>query len=235
MKKIVMIAMFLLLAVGMSLSVFAGPGGFVSSPSAKIAPTLEEVVPEDEECTAQVVITGYGNRSNLSEENRLLIEAAYTSIVGASSLSDINADLASLAEIGEVSIDEFAISDLFDVTRADCEGHENHGSLTLTIKVADPIENLVCLLHYTGNAWEIVSGELSEDGMTITFTGTDFSPYAIVVSNVELAEEADSNWGWIIALVTGGTASLGGGGWYFLTQTQTGAKVLAAIFKKKKA
>ena len=54
--------------------------------------------------------------------------------------------------------------------------------ITLTISLkSDSFENFVALLHYTGSAWEVVKDAKVENGV-LTFSASNFSPFAVVVS-----------------------------------------------------
>lgn len=57
MKRVLAILMVMILAMSMSVAVFATPDDFVKSPPSQIIPEVEEFDPEDDDCTAILVVT----------------------------------------------------------------------------------------------------------------------------------------------------------------------------------
>ena len=62
MKKILALLLAVVMAFAVSVTVFAGPGQFVQSPSNNNAPELIEGENENEDCTAKFVVTPYKDR-----------------------------------------------------------------------------------------------------------------------------------------------------------------------------
>ncbi len=183
MKKVLIFCLVMVLAFSMSLTVVADDGGFVSSPTGKKAPVLDSFTNESEDCEADLIISSYTDRAQLPEETRKALEDAYADIKGTYDLSTLNIALAKYAlELG-VPVSHLAVSDLFDISCAHDDGHEEHGEFTLTLK-SDSLQNFVCLLHYINGEWVIVeNAEVDKNGRGLTFTEDEFSPFAIVVYN----------------------------------------------------
>ncbi len=181
MKKLLLLCLTVVMALSMTLTVFADNGGFLISPSLNKAPRMIGFRPGSEDCEAEIVITPYAERKKLSAEGKAEIEAAYDSIKGTTDLSTLTADLTAIAASMNISVKDLAVSDLFDMTYINCthEEHEEHGYFTITLQ-ADTLKGFVSLLHYDNGTWEVVS-DAQADGDEITFKIDDFSPFAIVV------------------------------------------------------
>jgi hypothetical protein len=201
MKKVIIVCMVFMMMVSMTVPVFATPGAFVSSPSKNPSPELIEANNASKNCTAEIIITAYGNRDQLSAELRQMLEEAYAAIVGTQDVSALNAQLKTLAgELG-INTSDLAVSDLFDISATDCDGHSEHGHFDITLK-ADTLKNFVCLLHYTNGSWVIVDGaEVTNEGKYLEFTEDEFSPFAIVVSTADIVVPPEPNNTWLIILI----------------------------------
>lgn len=181
MKKLLVICLSIIMVATMSITAFAAPGGFISSPSGKSAPELVEYSNEDENCTAKLKITAYSERDSLSDSLRETFEAAYNSIANTSDLTQLNSELSDIADKLNTSADNFAVSDFFDLNYSDCDLHEEHGKFTIKLK-ADVLDNFVALMYFNGEEWVIVeSAEVSSDNVYLTFASQDLGPFAIVV------------------------------------------------------
>lgn len=221
MKKLLTICMVLVLALAMSTSLLAA-GSFVSSPSGNPAPELVEGTNTTEGCEAELIITAYADRANLSEEARQAIETVYAAIVGTEDLGSLHTGLADIAAAKGTTTDKLAVSDLFDISSTDCDGHEAHGHFDITLK-AESLANFVCLLHFYDGAWHIVEGaEVTNNGEHLEFDEDEFSPFAIVVSTGTVNPPAKNNTGVIIAIVCAIVVAGGAVAGYF-------------FYKKKKA
>ena len=97
MKKVLAICLMIVMVVSMSVTSFAAPGGFVSSPSGNPAPTVVDFDPSNDNCTGWLVITPYGDKEDLSDVLRSLLEKAYNDIVNSDDLTKLNAELAKIA------------------------------------------------------------------------------------------------------------------------------------------
>jgi len=67
MKKLAILCLSVVMLLSLGLTVFAAPGGFVSSPSGNPAPELIDSVNKTEGCTAQLKITPYSERNTLDD------------------------------------------------------------------------------------------------------------------------------------------------------------------------
>lgn len=180
MKKLIMISLAVIIALGMSISAFAATGSFVASPSKNQAPILSDVKTEAEGSTIKLVISSYADRDQLSAEDRTNIETAYAKIMGAKNLGELNTSITAVATKLGVDIADLAVSDLFDISIAEVEG--NPGKITVMLK-AETLKNFACLLHYHNGEWVVVEdAKVSEDGEHLEFSTNDFSPFAIVVN-----------------------------------------------------
>jgi hypothetical protein len=182
MKKFLAFCLALVLVMSMSVTVFAAYGGFVSSPPANSAPELDSFKPADDDCTANIVITPYGDKEELSEFLRQLFEKAYNDILTSDDLTKLNADLAELAKSLNISGTDLAVSELFDLHVTDCDTHEGHFEFEIVLK-AESLKNFVGLLHMTTDGkWELIKdAKVLSDGQRLSFSVDSFSPFAIVV------------------------------------------------------
>lgn len=227
MKKILAFSMVLLLALLMTVAVTADPGAFISSPSGNSAPTLIDFSNESDACTAEIKICAYSDRDTLDDAARAKLEEAYASIVGTTDLGSLNSALKDLAEKLQISSDQLAVSDLFDISYVDCDAHTDHGEFTITLKPT-VLENYACLLHYNGSAWELVEySEVSEDGAHLTFVTDDLSPFAIVVHDGTAVLPVDDDGNQTAVIVLGAVAVLG-------AAATVASTVMVRIFYKKR-
>ena len=81
MKKLLVIGIVIVMLVSATLTAFAAPDGFITSPSGKPGPEIITFDPRDDECTAELIITPFGERQDLPDFLQSLIEKAYDSIV----------------------------------------------------------------------------------------------------------------------------------------------------------
>ena len=227
MKRILMTCLVIVLAVCLCVPAFAEDtnGGFTASPSGNSAPTLVGANNGCENCEAQLIITAYGDRDQLSEEALKAIEEAYAAIVDAEKLTSLNKKLAEIAKEKGVSPESLVVSDLFDISYVATEGHAAHGHYEITLKTKT-LENFVTLLHYYEGEWLIVEGATTSTAAGydyLTFSESKFSPFAIVVSTEQVKVEADEEKeeekpevpaGVIVAICVPAALVLGGAGWF---------------------
>lgn len=181
MKKLLTVVIAIAMMLTMAITAFANPGSFVDSPSKNKAPELVEGTNKDAECDANIVVTAYGDRHLMSEDDRLDIEKAYNDVVNTTDLSTLNSALGELAKKLGVDAADFSVSDLFNVSITDCGSHNEHGAFNVTLK-ADTLDNFICLLRYVDGAWQVVEGaKMTDDGKNIKFEESEFGPFAIVV------------------------------------------------------
>lgn len=215
MKKVLTFCLMLALVMSLSVSVFAN--GFVSSPSRNQAPELIEATNKTEDCVSEIIIKAYADRAELSDEARAQIEAAYASIVDTVDISSLNDAIADIVEDLGIKASDLAVSDLFDISSTDCEGHEDHGDFDIVLK-AETLKNFVCLIHYYNGEWHVVDGaEVTNNGEHLEFTEGEFSPFAIVVSTVDFEPKKD-NTAAVVTTVAVSTVAVAGaatGGYFF--------------------
>ncbi len=207
MKKFITVCLMILMLVSMSTFVFAENGGFIQSPSSNQAPELVEGENEADDCVAQILITAYADRENLSEEVRTKLEESYKEIMENANLSALNEELEEIAKDNGVKSTDFAVSDMFDITATHCESHDEHGHFDIVLK-AETLKNFVCLLHYFNGEWHIVpDAKVTGNGEHLEFTAEEFSPFAIVVNTAAPgADEPQNNltvaiYGIVIAVI----------------------------------
>lgn len=183
MKKIATLCLSVVMLLSLSLTVFAAPGVFVSSPSSKPAPELVAFINMSEDCVAQLKLGSYAERHTLDEATRKQLEEAYDQIVNSLGDNDFSRILEKLAKENDMLVSGLSVSDLFDISAYGCDDHEGHEGFTITIK-AETIDGVIGLLHMNGDIWEIVSvSNIDEANNTMTFYVENLSPFAIVVDN----------------------------------------------------
>lgn len=201
MKKTVAILLIVMIAMMMSVTAFADPGAFISSPSFNAAPSLIEFqAPEN--CPAVVEIASYSNRQLLPDEKRIMLENAYSDIASGTDLTKLNSKLAEVAEQTNIAVDKLAVSELFDISYGNCDDHDDHGMITVTIRPAT-LDKFVGLLHYNGTEWTLIdNAKVGDNGIYLTFSVSEFSPFAIVLNTGDepVAEEESSNL-WVHAAI----------------------------------
>lgn len=186
MKKVFAMILAVVMVLTLSVSVCAAPGKFVQSPSHNSAPHLISVVKGSEDCTAELIITPYNERNKLPTELKTLIEKAYSEIASSDDLTKLNADLAALAATQKIAGVNLKVSDLFDIRYEGCTNHDETHSFTIVLG-ADTLRRFVGLLHMNLNGeWELIdNAKVINNGEALSFTVSDFSPFAIVVDTSE--------------------------------------------------
>ncbi len=192
MKKALVFVLALVMSLTLSLTAFAAPNGFTVSPGANAAPEIMDFENSSEGCLAELILAAYADRASLDADTRAALEAAYGDIVNASNLGSLTADLAALAQTLGIKIEDLAVSELFDIEHT-CDEHDGHGG-KFTIKLkSQALQGFVGLLHKNGDKWELVDdATLASDGLYITFSVSDLSPFAIVVKTDSGTESPDS-------------------------------------------
>ena len=191
MKKVLAICLMMVMVLSMSVNVFAASGGFVSSPSGNPAPTVVSFKPSDDDCTAQLVVTPYGDKHDLSDALRAMLEKAYNSIVNSDDLTKLNAELAKIAADKNIVGTDLAVSDLFDIHVTGCDYHDEHVDFDITLDV-DTLSHFVGLLHMNKDGvWELVTdAEVINNGEHLKFSVDSFSPFAIVVDTSSVTPDS---------------------------------------------
>lgn len=206
MKKVLAICLTMVMVVGMSVTVFAAPNGFVSSVSGNTAPSIVTFEPSDDDCTANLVITPYGDRSDLPDALRTIFEKAYNEIVNSNNLTELNAELAKIAANKKIDGKKLAVSDLFDIHVTGCDFHDGHVDFDVILD-ADTLSHFVALLHMNKNGeWELVAdAEVVNNGEHLKFSVDSFSPFAVVVDttdgNGDVPQTGDNGMVYIYAIL----------------------------------
>ncbi len=211
MKKLLVISIMILMVFSMLLPAYAE--GFVSSPSRNKAPVLVSAVAEKND-RAGVTVVAYADRDQLDANAKADIEAAYASIVDASGAAALNAELADEAAKVNVPAADLAVSDLFDLSPKSYDPKAD-GDMTVKLE-ADTLGNFVGCLHFKDNAWELVEDAEVEAGV-ITFTVSEFSPFAFVVSTGAVPTPSESGMsGAVIAIIVVAAVLVIGAAVFFL-------------------
>ena len=228
MKKFMMLCMVVLMVVGLSVPVAAEVGGFITSPSSNQAPEVIEGENKNKDCEAEIIITAYANRDQLSDEKRQALEAAYAEIVGTEDLSVLNKKIKKAAKKLGVDVTELAVSDLFDISMTECADHSKHGKFDVTLN-SETLENFVCLIHYYDGEWTVVKkAEINEENY-LEFTQGEFSPFAIVTYTGEQNIQKDKN-ALLVGVIVASSATAGVA-IYLGVKFGTFAKMFAKIAK----
>lgn len=217
MKKVLVLCLTAIMIASMCVCAFADTGLFVKSPSVNKAPALESFEALSEDCEAKVVITAYADRATLSQAKKDALEDIYEAV--AAGKTDALADVfAKLAADKKVDAKKLAISDLFDISNTDCDGHNEHKGFSIKLN-AETLKNFVGLVHYKDGKWEVVADAKVVDGDTLTFSVDSLSPFAIVVDSGKLPSDTGDNSN--IAL------------WVMVLSASALAVVLVALKKKR--
>lgn len=181
MKKIIAILLSLVFVVSMSLTVMAA-NNFVSSPSGRPAPIIISFDPADEDCTAQIIVTPYGDIEELSEELEALMRKAYDSVISAEDLAELNDEFAKYVKSLKIDGSNLAVSDLFDLHVEGCNFHDSHVDFEIVLE-PETLKNFVGLLHMNKDGeWEFINNaEVLSNGSHLKFSVESLSPFAIVV------------------------------------------------------
>ena len=182
MKKAFAMVLVMVLALTMSVSVFAAPGRFVNSPSGNAAPVLISFERHNEDCTAELIITPYSERYTLPEALLDLIQRAYNEIVASKDLTTLHKDLADLAAAKKIKGVDLKVSDLFDVRYEGCETHDESHTFTIVLG-ANTLNRFVGLMRLKPNGeWELIkNAQIVDGGKALRFTISEMSTLAIVV------------------------------------------------------
>ena len=196
MKKLLAICLTLVLVMCMSVTAFAA-GGFVKSPSGNEAPTITDT-DKDEDCPAEVVITPYGDRDDLSEEDRKAIEEAYKDILENEDLTKLVEELKEIAEELGVDPTSLSVSELFDVSIEGCTDHSKHGNIDVTIR-PNTLNNYAALLAFENGKWTVVKTVVNNDALK--FTADKWGPYAIVLSKTNVSPQTSDATPYALAVI----------------------------------
>ncbi|MBR4282088.1 MAG: hypothetical protein IKT35_00065 [Clostridia bacterium] len=225
MKKVLSICLAMMLVLCLGATALAAHSDFVKSPSVSNAPEVEYFKPLDEDCTANLVITPFGDLDKLPPASREDFQIAYDTIIKTDDITKLNDELAKKAQDLGIKPEDVGISDLFYVGCEGCDDHDNHTNGGKIIMDIDTPETFIGVIYLDDNGkWQWVEGAFINSDGKLEFIAPDLdAPYAIVVDN--------SNG------VSPGTGE-GLGIFFWIAFASTAALLLVLVllfFKKKRA
>ena len=196
MKKILSLFIAVVMILSMSVATFAASDDFFGSPSKKPAPELVDSEHEDPNCTGELIIVSYGDRDDLTDDQKDKFEDAYDSIVDAEDLSDLN---------NKLTDDDLAVGDLFGIKLTEDEDHGNHGNTNVSLKI-DNADSFDSLIAFDGEKWVVVDASLNGDVLNFSYKLGDFSVFAIVVNTGDAPQTGDTfSWVYVALMVASAT------------------------------
>lgn len=209
MKKMLVICCALLMVMSMSTVAFAATGGFVSSPTGNMAPTVEDFKAADADCTAELKVTPYSERFDLPAVLQELTQKAYDEIRGSKDLTTLNDALAEQAEEMKIAGANLAVSDLFVLHTEGCVDHESHKEFDVTL-ASDKLKNFVALMYMNENGeWVLVEDAKVVNSEHLVFTADVFAPFAVVVEQEAMQTgETSRTWLYLAIMAASATAML---------------------------
>ncbi len=198
MKKIIAILFSIICVLSLAVPTFAENSYFDESPTGKPTPSLGEGV-------ENVTIVGYGNRDTLTDEQRVLFEAAYNSI--ATPTDNMNQVLATLADKYGIDIADLAISDLFYLA----ETAEVEGAHSIELS-SENFDKYVALLSYENGEWKILDDAKVDENGNLVFDSENLGVHAVVIRTDGQVTTPDEGIGagGIVAIVIGAVVVAGG-------------------------
>jgi hypothetical protein len=163
----------------MTVAAFAAPEGFVHSPTGRPAPGIVTFDPADDDCSAKLVITPYGDKDALPEDIKKQLEKAFDDIINADNLKDLCDGLADV--VGNKTA---KVSDLFNVHTTDCKTHDDHVDFDVVLE-ADNLKNFAGLMYRDNDGKWVLVKDAKVSGNHLKFSLDNFdgaAPFAIVVT-----------------------------------------------------
>ena len=133
MKKLLAILLAVVMVCSLSVTAFAA-GAFIESPSFFEVPTIIEFENVSHECPADLIISPYSKRDDLSADKKAELIAAYDQISSIKDVTTLNADFKAATEKMGLVPAQLVVSDLFDVSYYGCDLHTEHGGFTITLQ-----------------------------------------------------------------------------------------------------
>lgn len=186
MKKVFAICLALVMVFALSVTVCAAPGSFVNSPSGNDAPIIVDFENESDDCTANLDITSYGDRNELSDADKKEMEDAYNQIKTSTDLTDMFSGLNAIVNELNILPSDLAVSDLFHIDYTDCVEHDEHGAFKIKLS-ADTLKGFAGLIQYLNGEWKLIENAKVEDGQYLIFNADELSTFAIVVDSTKSA------------------------------------------------
>ena len=250
MKKVVVLLIAAALMVAMTLPAFAA--GFTPSVTAKSAPTVvPQIGPDGKEYDAIIrdangnviayvpkeylIVTPVSGADAATAEIRSRLKTAYQTIQSASSLIELNSQLAqTIKEISpDISVDDLVVRDLFDVAlMGDYASYLLTSGTTITIHLeldADSALLLAVLNSQDGVTWSIIpNDDITRSGdYTVDLVLERLGVFAFLYDGGKLSVDPNGPK----SPQTGGSAG-GSAGW--LAVGGTGIFAAVVYFAKKK-
>ncbi len=178
MKRVMTLAVVLVMALTLCVPAFATLGSFVQSPSWNDGIMLMNFEHDEPNCVCELIITAYKDRDTLSAEQKADIEAAYSTIVNNTDLTNLVGDITKVT--GEES-EDLAISDLFFAHVIKKNRATSTGEYTVTI-AGDTLDNMETLIRYEDGKWSIVEDAKILSNGNLEFTVGELGAFAVVVN-----------------------------------------------------
>ena len=170
MKKVLAICLMMVMLVTMSVSVFAAPNGFVSSPSTNTAPPVVDFKPSNGSTTITLNVVPYGERHEMEQELLEVFEEAYKTITEAENVTDLTEELKTIVEEKNIEPEKVAISDMFDIHTEGTVTDSGKIEYEITLDL-EMLSHFVALLHMKDGKWEVVEdAQVVGDGQHLKFS-----------------------------------------------------------------
>lgn len=205
MKKVFSICLALVMVFALSVTVCAAPGSFVNSPSSNDAPVIVEFENEDHDCVADLDVTSYADRNDLSEVDKKEMEDAYDLIKNSTDLTEMFSGLNAVVEELNILPTDLAVSDLFHIDYLNCVEHTEHGAFKIKLS-ADTLKGFAGLIQYVNGEWKMIDNAVVEDDQYLIFTAEELSTFAIVVDSTKSATTSPVTGDPTLAILAGAVA-----------------------------
>ena len=182
MKKVFAICLAVVMVFALGINVMAAPNNFVESPSNDRAPIIIEGTDNNGDCTTIVVVTPYGDRENLTPEQKENFENAYNQIVNADNLEEMFSGITSIVSPGTV-ITDLAVSDLFNMSYSDPNYKGGPGSFKIELP-SETLSGFVGLIQFIDGKWSVIEGAVV-NGNNLSFTVDQLGTIAVVVDRTK--------------------------------------------------
>ena len=197
MKKIIGLMLVVVLALSISVTVFAAETDFVPSINEKSAPEItkitvttidgEFVCQQHEECVIVTPVSEITEEDRLSDATKNLLVEMFNKIKAAAKLSDVFT--------GYSEVDNMVVRDLFDVSSI-CDGLDavfpkDGTTIEITFDLGVSAKTNVMAFAYRNGAWDRVKLTNNGDG-TVSSDFTHFCPVAFLVAESETGLSPDT-------------------------------------------
>lgn len=176
MKRLLTLLTCVVLVCAFTLGVAAS--SFTPSVSSKPAPEVSEATDANGNAVT-VKVTAVAKKSKLSTEAKAALETAYKELKSTSIASIVpNNGVQTLLDkqFSNVEAKDLVVSDVMDISAKGATG-----PVSITVDLGVKRKAAVVTLHKGANGWEALETKNNGNG-TVTFTASDFSPFAFLVS-----------------------------------------------------